>query len=141
MLINTYTLLLTILSASPFVYADVGSIAHQLGLSSSTVLPFPTQTMAAADTGTYIKSKWSLQDGISFGANSLSFVNDPIGGSGSTSGNTSGSEGTVVFSTTYNAGTYSHGTGGAQFYATFGGQQGFDAMLLSYDIAFDQVCH
>lgn len=132
-----------------YVCADGGSIAKQLGLSSSTVLPFPEQTKGASDTVNFIKSEWSLQDGISFGANALAFVSDPFGGSGSSSpsgssnssnstGGGSGS-GDVVFAVTYNAGTYSHGTGGAQFYATFGGEQGFDAMLLSYDIAFDQV--
>lgn len=141
-------------------------IAGQLGLSSSTVLPFPSSTMAATDATAFMQEKWSLQGGISFGEKSLSFVNDPTGGPGTGSGSNNSSSqkretnsttdnpsnstdgssspdtpdsgsGSAVLAVTYDAGTYSHGTGGAQFYATFGGSAGFEAMLLSYDIAFD----
>ena len=106
---------------------DPAGIAAQLRLSTSTVLPFPSETKSpGGDTSAYMKENWSLQGGISFGEKSLSFVKDPFGASDS-----------AVFSVTYEAGTYSHGTGGAQFYSTFGGQDGFEAMLLSYDIAFD----
>ncbi|KAL5522568.1 hypothetical protein ACEPAG_8585 [Sanghuangporus baumii] len=131
---------------------DPAGIAAQLGLTTSTVLPFPSETMAAGgDTTGYMKENWALQGGISFGEKSLAFVNDPIGGSNSnsdsevkkvmkrasTSSNDTSNSGSIVFSVTYDAGTYSHGTGGAQFYSTFGGEAGFEAMLVSYDIAFD----
>ncbi|THG99990.1 hypothetical protein EW145_g7158 [Phellinidium pouzarii] len=100
------------------------------------MLAFPSSTMAASDATSFIQSKWSLQGGISFGKNSLSFVPDPT--SKSSSSSDSNSSNGAVFAVTYDAGTYSHGTGGAQFYATFGGSAGFEAMLLSYDIMFDE---
>lgn len=103
------------------------SIAASLGLTTSTVLPFPSQTMAASDAYSYISDNWNVQSSGSFGKTDVGFVNDPAGGGSSSD--------SPVFAVTYPAGSYSHGTGGAQFYSTF--NDGFEAMLLSYDLAFD----
>ena len=126
-------------------YGANEDIAAQLVLTTSTVLPFPSQTMSSADTNSYLKEKWALQGGVSFGEDRLAFVSDPVSGgsssgsgSESSSGSDSGSKsGSSVLSVEYPAGSYSHGTGGAQFYSTFGEKEGFEAMLLSYDIAFE----
>ncbi|PAV15213.1 polysaccharide lyase family 14 [Pyrrhoderma noxium] len=125
-------------NARTFVaYGANEDIATQLGLTTSTVLPFPSQTMSSSDANNYLKGKWALQGGVSFGEDRLAFVSDPVGG-GSGSGSDSGSKsGSSVLSVEYPSGSYSHGTGGAQFYSTFGDKEGFEAMLLSYDIAFE----
>lgn len=102
------------------------SLAASLGLTTSTALPFPSQTMAATDAYSYIKDNWSVQSTGTFGKQDLAFVSDPDSSAGSS---------TPVFAVTYPAGSYSHGTGGAQFYSTFG--NGFEAMLVSYDVGFD----
>lgn len=125
--------------AVPFSLCADADIAAQNRLSTSTSLPFPSATMVSADTDAFIKSKWSLAStGIDIKPDDLAFVQDPFPSSGAsgTAGNTSSS---FVLQATYPAGSYSHGTGGSQFYAQFGGAPaGFEAMLLSYDIAFDK---
>lgn len=114
------------LEATLCAAGSADSIAASLGLTTSTALPFPSQTMAASDAWSYISDNWNVQSSGTFGKTDVGFVNDPTSDSSSTS---------PVFAATYPAGSYSHGTGGAQFYSTFG--DGFEAMLLSYDLSFD----
>jgi hypothetical protein len=119
---------------SPFVYAQVNppqSIASQYSLTTSTSLPFPTATQANTDTQSFLISNWGLSSGrIQTGADDLQFVDDPF-----SSNNT-----TPVLQVTYDAGSYSHDTGGAQLYSKWNSSNGapFQSMMVSYDVAFDQ---
>ena len=106
-------------------------LAESFNLPSVTTLAFPSSTMSSAQS--FIQSSWNIDSQGSFGLNNLAFVSDPF--------NTT--DPVPVLQTTYEAGTFSQGTGGAQFYAidaqsatSSGG--GFHAMLLSYTLAFDE---
>ncbi|KAF8558070.1 hypothetical protein OG21DRAFT_1595675 [Imleria badia] len=112
------------------------NVAAQYASGTSTAMPFPTNTLASADAQSFITSQWSVNNGhISNGATDISFVDDPF----PSSGNTSSHE--PVFRITYPAGSYSQGTGGAQWYSRWNTTDGsgfnLNSMLLSYEIAFD----
>ncbi|EIW83211.1 polysaccharide lyase family 14 protein [Coniophora puteana RWD-64-598 SS2] len=131
------------------------SIAAQYSLSSSTSLPFPTATQPAPGADSFITSQWSLSPNhLQNGQGNIAFVDDPfpsapapVSGSGSTSSSGAPNASGPVLQVTYPAGSYSHDTGGAQWYATWGtgtgigssssGGGGFNSMLLTYDVAFD----
>lgn len=106
------------------------ALAAQYTLTASTTYAFPTPS-ATADAGTFLVQDWGLSQGrVQRNPQNLAFVPDPF----SPTPNASAS----VLSVTYPAGSYSHGTGGAQFFALFNGSESQQAMLLSYEIAFDQ---
>lgn len=133
-------LLATSLRATASVLVSPSDVAAQYSLSTSTTLPFPTSTLASPDTLSFIMSQWSLSnDHISNGAADISFVDDPFPNDPTPGsiGNTS-SPGPVL-QTTYPSGSYSQGTGGAQWYSLWNPPHGsgFDSMLLSYEVAFD----
>lgn len=114
------------------------TLASQYSLTTSTSLPFPTATLSNQDTQSFITSGWSLSKGrIQDGASDLAFVQDPFPNSPapSSSGSTSG----PVLEVTYPQGSFSHQTGGAQFYSLWNTSDGsqFNSMLLSYEVAFD----
>ncbi|KAJ7096307.1 hypothetical protein C8R44DRAFT_812691 [Mycena epipterygia] len=135
MLMFLATLVLSIVS---LVLADSASIAAKFSLTTSTTLPFPTATQSSSDAQAVLASGWSLSKGrLQNGADDVSFVDDPFPNSpapGATS-NTTG----PVLQVTYPAGSFSGGTGGAQFVNLWNTTQssGFQSMLLSYEVAFD----
>jgi hypothetical protein len=100
----------------PLTLAQSSPLASSLGFTSTpSTLPFPASSLASNYTATsnnntakYIKREWDLyRDRIPFGAEGLQFVVDPVEGSG---------EDGLVLSVDYPAGSYSHATGGVQFY-------------------------
>lgn len=119
------------------------ALASQYGLATSTIFPFPTATLSSNDATNHLVSQWSLGKGhIQDGTSNVAFVADPfpnsspLGDPGSTptsSGNFS------VLQITYPQGSFSHDTGGTQFYNLWNTTDGssFGSMLLSYEIAFD----
>ncbi|KIJ18898.1 polysaccharide lyase family 14 protein [Paxillus involutus ATCC 200175] len=116
------------------------SLAAQYSLTTSTTMPFPTATQASTDAQSFITSQWSLSQGhIQNGGSDIAFVNDPF-----PNDPTPGSPGGTSFpgpvlQVTYPAGSYSEGSGGAQWYSLWNTTDGssFNSMVLSYEIAFD----
>ena len=112
-------------------------IAAQYKLSLTNVLPFPSYGLTADNAITFIQNDWSLARGRLDGspnANNptpVAFVTDPFP--------TSTNE--PVLQVNYPAGSYSHNTGGAQFYSVFPSANTtlhLKSMLLSYEVAFDK---
>lgn len=107
-------------------------LASRYSLATSTSYAFPAATQANPETQNILVSDWSLSKSrIQDGEANLAFVQDPFP-SGSTSPN-----GTVL-RVTYPAGSFSHNTGGAQFYSLFNSATPFQTMMLEYEVAFDQ---
>ncbi|KAJ8463817.1 hypothetical protein ONZ45_g17452 [Pleurotus djamor] len=124
-----------------FVAADraaPGALAQRYSLTTSTTFPFPTATQSNADTQNLIVQQWSLGKGrIQDGADKLNFVSDPYpNASVSGAANNSG----PVLEATYPAGSFSHETGGAQFYNLWNTSDGspFQSMMVSYEVAFEE---
>ncbi|KAJ7647322.1 polysaccharide lyase family 14 protein [Roridomyces roridus] len=132
------SLILSILSS--LVVADSvtpESLAAQFSLSTSTSLPFPAATQASSDTVQSLTA-WGLsKNRLQNGNDNIAFVDDPFPNSPAP-GSTTNSSGPVL-QVTYPAGSYSNGTGGAQFVNLWNSTQsgGFQSMLLSYEVAFD----
>ena len=108
--------------------------------TTSTVPPFPASTQSSADTEALLVSQWSLGKGrVQDGPANLAFVNDPFPNNPVPGPSTGGSS-SPVLQVTYAAGSYSHDTGGAQFYTlwnTSDGTTDFARMMVSYEIAFE----
>ncbi len=125
-----------------FVTADRASVedlAQRYSLTTSTTLPFPTATQANADTQNLLVQQWSLGKGrIQDGADRLEFVADPFPRN-SVPGSTQNATGPVL-QATYPAGSFSHESGGAQFYNLWNNTNGnpFQSMIVSYELAFPQ---
>ncbi|PPQ98618.1 hypothetical protein CVT24_003951 [Panaeolus cyanescens] len=122
--------------SSPQVPPEV--IASQYGLTTSTSMPFPSQTASPTDTQALLVSEWSLGKGrVQDNPQNLAFVDDPypnkpVPGSSSVPG--------PVLQVTYAEGSFSHETGGAQFYTLWNRTDGgnFNTMMVTYELAFDQ---
>jgi hypothetical protein len=118
------------------------AVAAQYSLATSTTLPFPTATLSSNDSQDLLVSEWSLNKArIQDGPENLAFVADPfpnqqVSFSTDASSNSSG----PVLRVTYNEGSFSHDTGGSQFYSLWNTTDGssFHTMMLSYELAFDQ---
>jgi len=113
-------------------------LAQLYSLSTSTSLPLPTATLSSSDAQSFIVSSWGLGKGrIQNGADNLEFVTDPF--PNGSAPNTNTPTGGPVLQVTYPAGSYSNGTGGAQFYNLWNTTGGFSfqTLLLSYEVAFD----
>ncbi|KAI6046086.1 polysaccharide lyase family 14 protein [Pisolithus marmoratus] len=113
-------------------------VAVQYSLTTSTSLVFPTATQSSQDALKFLTSQWSIFNGrISWGETDIAFVNDPFPNNPIPSSNTTASG--PVLQITYPAGSYSGGTGGAQWYTQWNTSDGstFNSMLLSYELAFD----
>lgn len=114
------------------------SLAAQYGLTTSTTMPFPSQTASPADTESLLVSQWSLGKGrVQDNPQNLAFVadpfpNKPVPGSSSVPG--------PVLQVTYSEGSFSHETGGAQLYTLWNRTDGavFNTMMVTYELAFDQ---
>lgn len=84
----------------------------------SISLPFPASSALSTyanvtnnATSRYIRREWDLyNERIQFGQSDLQFVTDPAGGS----------EEDLVLRIDYPEGSYSHSTGGTQFYVSLG---------------------
>ena len=121
--------------------AGPDALASLYSLSTSTSMPFPTQTMSTTDTQDHLVSKWSLGKGrIQDGPPNLAFVNDPLPNSPPPGTNSSTSSTGPVLRVTYPEGSFSHDTGGAQFYSLWNTTDGssFYTMMVTYELAFDE---
>ncbi|KAJ3937498.1 MAG: polysaccharide lyase family 14 protein [Lentinula lateritia] len=110
------------------------ALASQYTLTTSTSLPFPTETLSSSNAQSLIDSEWSLSKGrIQDQASDLAFVANPFLDSSSNSSS-------PVLQVTYPAGSYSHNTGGSQFENLWNTTDGsaFQSMSLSYEVAFDE---
>jgi hypothetical protein len=87
----------------------------------SSSLPFPDTSAVSTYANTtgnatarYIRREWDLyNERIQWGQSDLQFVQDPAGGSGE--------DDELVLRVDYPQGSYSHATGGTQFYVSFPG--------------------
>ncbi|KAG8747164.1 hypothetical protein FRC10_002213 [Ceratobasidium sp. 414] len=141
------------------------TLASLYNLPTSTVLPFPTATIASPDAQTFISSGdssanlgWSLSKGrLQNGGNNLAFVSDPFpSASLPRDPDVSASAyGNPVLQVTYPAGSFSNQTGGgallirspivrssdrhagAQFVQLWNTSSNLQSMILSYEVAFD----
>lgn len=132
---------------------DPQSLAAQLNLTNSFNYTFPAATSLKQYANTssnaksaytrgnnatfsFMRSNWNLyRDFVQFGRADLGFVADPEPKS-SSSGNAS-----LALAVQYPAGSYSHATGGAQFYSAFPGTTNSSgisplSMLLTYSVYF-----
>jgi hypothetical protein len=112
------------------------ALAQTYHLTTSTSLPFPTATVTNGTN--WIMDKWYLSKGrVQNGQDDLAFVSDPYPDQGVSS---STSENDPVLQVTYPAGSYSHATGGSQFINLWNSSDsnGFQSMLLTYEVAFQQ---
>lgn len=132
-----------IAASSPIV--PPATLASMYMLTTSTTLTAPTSTMSPSDATSYLMSNWGLSGGkLQNGGSNLAFVDDPFPDDSTSSSADSASNSTSVLRVTYPAGSYSHDTGGAQFYALFGNSsnsssrgENWESMLLTYEVAFD----
>ncbi|KXN90595.1 hypothetical protein AN958_03835 [Leucoagaricus sp. SymC.cos] len=119
------------------------ALAVQYGLATSTAFAFPSATLAAADTTNRIVSQWSLGKGhVQDGTTEISFVADPFPNSpptGDPSDTTVNNPNATVLQVTYPQGSFSHESGGTQFYNLWNTTDGsnWGSMLLSYEVAFN----
>ncbi|KDQ21737.1 polysaccharide lyase family 14 protein [Botryobasidium botryosum FD-172 SS1] len=123
------------LAALSFVAAvdSPSSIASAYQLAAKTSLPFPNKAMSPSDSVNWIQqnNRWSLQNGHLQQTHGLSFVFDPYPAPGTPVNTT-----TPVLLVQYPRGSYSHQTGGAQFYSTW--NSSYQSVLLTYEVAFSQ---
>ena len=112
------------------------SLAASLSLTTSTSYPFPTSTLASPDASNFVVQNWGVSHGrFQDGVNDFAFVDDPFPNNpapGSDSTSTS-----PVIQVTYPAGSVNDNTGGAQFVTLWNGTEPFQAMMVSYEVAFD----
>lgn len=115
---------------------NTATLASQYGLATSTSLSFPSATLSTSDAQDFLLENWGLSRGrIQTGGDNLAFVSDPFPVATPTPQTPSASP---VLEVTYPAGSYSHDTGGAQFFATWNASgDAFQSAMLSYDVAFD----
>lgn len=123
---------------------DPAALALSLNLTSTFNYNFPlassikqysdTSTRAGSSytkgnnaTINYMRANWNLdRNNIQFGRQALSFVQDP-----------DSAKKMLVLAAQYPAGSYSHATGGAQFYSAFPNiTKPPQAMLLTYSVYF-----
>lgn len=123
---------------------DPAALALSLNLTSTFNYNFPlassikqysdTSTRAGSSytkgnnaTINYMRANWNLdRNNVQFGRQALSFVQDP-----------DSAKKMLVLAAQYPAGSYSHATGGAQFYSAFPNiTKPPQAMLLTYSVYF-----
>ena len=134
-----FFLIYTTLAASPTLIAP-DALASRYALPTSTSLPFPTATLSSNDTENLLVSRWSLNKGrIQDGPQNLAFVNDPFPNKPPSGAQGVSSPSGPVLRVTYPEGSFSHDTGGAQFYSLWNTTDGssFRTMMVSYELAFD----
>ncbi len=114
--------------------------AAQFGLATSTVLPFPTSTQSSTDAQNLLVSQMGAEQGAHPGRpREYRLHRGPVPQTSPRAAcrrsNTSG----PVMQITYPEGSFSHDTGGVQFYSLWNTTDGssFNSMMVSYEIAFD----
>ena len=115
------------------------AVAAQYTLGTSTTLPFPTSTQTSPDTQKLLVSQWGLNKAhIQDGPDNLAFVQDPFPSKPPQGVSDPGSG--PVLQVTYAEGSFSHDTGGTQFYSLWNTTDGsaFNSMMVSYELAFDE---
>ena len=116
------------------------ALASIYSLPTSTSFPFPTATLSSNDTEKLLVSNWSLSKGhIQDGPQNLAFVDDPFPNMPPSGAQGVSSPSGPVLRVTYPEGSFSHDTGGAQFYSLWNTTDGsnFRTMMVSYELAFD----
>jgi len=134
-----FSLIYTTLAASTTQIAP-DALASRYALPTSTSMPFPTATLSSNDTETLLVSRWSLGKGqIQDGPQNLAFVKDPFPDKPPSGAQGVSSPAGPVLRVTYPEGSFSHDTGGAQFYSLWNTTDGssFRTMMVSYELAFD----
>ena len=154
MLLSTALVALSVLvSIHAQTTYDAPSLAASLNLTNSFNYTFPPasslrdyanttlrsgSSFSRGDNATYnfMRNNWNLwKNSTQFGRSNLGFVADPVTES------TSSSDLPLALSVQYPAGSYSHATGGAQFYSAFpntSNSSGISplSMLLTYSVWF-----
>jgi len=115
-------------------------LASKYGLTTSTSLPFPTATLESSAAQATIVGSWGLgRARIQDGADNLAFVKDPYPNSNAQVSSGALTSSGPVLQVTYPQGSYSHDTGGAQFYNLWNSSStDFLSMAVSYEFAFEQ---
>ena len=118
--------------------ADPTTLASVYSLTTSTALPFPTQTLANNDAQQFLVSGWSLSRGkIEQGASNVAFVDDPFPDrpAPTSTRNVTG----PVMQVRYPQGGFGSEGSGMQMYSLWNASQGssFQSMMVSYEVAFD----
>lgn len=134
-----YFLFSTTIAASTTQIAP-SALASIYSLPTSTSLPFPTTTLSSNDTENLLVSNWSLSKGhVQDGPQNLAFVDDPFPNKPPSGAQGVSSPSGPVLRVTYPEGSFSHDTGGAQFYSLWNTTDGsnFRTMMVSYELAFD----
>ena len=118
--------------------AGPDALASQYALTTSTSMPFPEATMSTTDTQDLLVSQWSLGKGrIQDNPQNLAFVDDPFPNSPPPGTKSPTSSTKPVLRVTYPEGSFSHDTGGAQLYTLWNTTDGFNTMMVTYEVAFD----
>ncbi|RXW21637.1 hypothetical protein EST38_g4206 [Candolleomyces aberdarensis] len=115
-------------------------LAQRYSLTASTSFPFPTATQSVSDTEALLVSGWGLgRARVQNSPENLQFVADPYPSStGTVSTGVLNSTGPVL-QVTYPAKSFSHETGGTQFFNLWNNTSGgnFLSMILTYELAFE----
>lgn len=115
-------------------------LAQRYSLTTSTSFPFPTATQSVSDTDAFIVSGWGLGRGrIQNSPENLQFVADPFPNSAAVVSTGPLNSSGPVLQVTYPAKSFSHDTGGTQFYNLWNISSGgnFLSMMLTYELAFE----
>lgn len=131
--------------AIPGAFADkipATELASRYGLVTSTSFPFPSATQPSSSAQSLIVSQWSLGKGrIQDGGENLAFVPDPFPNSPAPNSQSTANSSNPVLQVTYEAGSFSHNTGGSQWYNLWNTTDAstFQTMIASYEVAFDEA--
>ncbi|KAL4254990.1 hypothetical protein ABKN59_003937 [Abortiporus biennis] len=120
-------------------FSPAESLAAQFSLTTSTSLPFPTQTLSTNDAQSYLTSNWGLSKGrVQNNPDDLAFIADPFPTKPAPGSTTSSGNGSVL-AVTYAADAFASTNSGSQFYSLLNTTDGskFNSMLLTYEVAFD----
>lgn len=132
-------LVLTGVHAAEVVAPEV--VASRYSLTTSTSFPFPTATQSSGDTEALLSSQWGLGKArVQDNPANLAFITDPYPDKSAivSSGQQLSNDGPVL-QVTYPKGSFSHDSGGTQFYNLWNltNGQSFQSMMLSYELAFE----
>jgi hypothetical protein len=119
--------------------ASASSLAQRYSLATSTSLAFPSQTASSSDAASYIVNTWGTSNGrFQDGGSNFAFVDDPYPDKPVPITDGDSNTGPVL-RVTYPQGSFSHDTGGAQFYSLFNttDNSAFGSMLITYEVAFE----
>ncbi|KAG8950010.1 hypothetical protein FRC04_008089 [Tulasnella sp. 424] len=129
------------------VHADSVSpqaLATAYGMTTTTVLEFPQSPLNNSAAPFYVTDtdSWGVKR-ITENGQDLTFVADPFPNKSPNTintGATPSNASATVLAVNYPQGSFSHDTGGVQFNSVFDstGSAGYQSMILSYEVAFDE---